>query len=86
MGWIHEGTASRWGALALKYGGLCFAAGMLLALLAPIGREFRRGRCVRCGSAIERGQTYCMDHLQEAVNEYRDRTRGEMSRHVPKER
>ena len=51
---------------------------LALALLSPIGRELRRGRCVRCGAQIERTQTYCADHLQEAVNEYRDRTRDGM--------
>jgi hypothetical protein len=68
---VHDGLGILW-----KAGLLSLGAGVLLAFLTPIGREIRRGHCVRCGAAIERGQTYCRDHLQEAVNEYRDRTRG----------
>jgi hypothetical protein len=75
MGWITPALASEWGGLVLKSGLLCLAAGVLLRALSPVGRELRRGRCVRCGAPIERGQTYCIDHLVETVNEYRDRAR-----------
>lgn len=49
--------------------------GLLAAILSPVSRELRRGHCVRCGTRVERGQTYCRDHLQQTVNEYRDRQR-----------
>lgn len=78
VGWL-EGSAvdvAVW--WAARAGAICLAVGVLLAILSPVGRELRRGRCVRCGSAVERGQTYCADHLQAAVNEYRDQNRDGM--------
>ena len=78
MGWIGSGLASGWGGAALKSGLVCLAAGVVLRALAPVGREFRKGRCVRCGAPIERGQAYCADHLLQTVNEYRDRVRERM--------
>ena len=62
--WLWRGVWAGSGALGL---------GLVLGLFSPISRELRRGRCVRCGARIERTQTYCRDHLQQAVNEYRDR-------------
>ena len=75
VGWIPSGDVRPWIWTTARAGALCLGAGILLALLSPIGRELRRGRCVRCGAPIERGQTYCGDHLQAAVNEYRDQAR-----------
>jgi len=59
----------------LKAGVLCLAGGVALALLAPLGRVVRMSRCVRCGRTIEKGQTYCHDHLKNAVQEFRDHNR-----------
>jgi hypothetical protein len=53
-------------------GTICLAIGLVSGMLDPVGRALSRGRCARCGSPIQRGQTYCRDHLQETVNEYRD--------------
>jgi len=50
--------------------------GLFLAMLAPLAREIRRGRCARCGSRVERGQTYCNDHLRQTVQEYQDQQTG----------
>ena len=75
VGWIESADARPWVWNGVRAGAVCLGVGVLLALLAPLGRELRRGRCVRCGAAIERRQTYCRDHLQAAVNEYRDQTR-----------
>ena len=75
VGWVESADARPWVWNGLRTGAVCLGAGVLLALLAPLGRELRRGRCVRCGAAIERRQTYCRDHLQAAVNEYRDHNR-----------
>ena len=86
MGWVSSGLAAEWGGFGLKAGVLCLAGGILAAILAPVGRELRRGRCVRCGAAIERGQTYCMDHLKETLNEFRDRTRERMVQSLGSER
>ncbi len=54
--------------------------GLLLQGLGRIGRALVRHRCVRCGRAVERGQTYCTEHLRAAVNEARDAMRGKMLR------
>lgn len=86
MGWISPGLAAEWGGFGLRAGALCVVGGLLSALLAPVGRELRRGRCVRCGAPIERGQTYCMDHLRQTVNEFRDRTREQMANQGTSER
>ena len=75
-GWVPAESVDPWIAPGLL-GGLGLAgAGVLLSLLSPLGRMLRRSRCVRCGAAIERGQTYCIDHLRETVAEYRDLERG----------
>jgi len=73
--WIRPGSIDLWIWWSSRLGLTLLGAGLILRLLAPVGRELRRGRCVRCGTAIERGQTYCMDHLQATVNQYRDETR-----------
>lgn len=75
LGWIASGTADRWIRHSARAGIASLGAGVLLGILRPVGRTLRRGRCARCGATIERGQTYCMDHLQEAVNAYRDQAR-----------
>jgi hypothetical protein len=72
VGWLSDADTTPWIWTTARAGAVCLGAGVLLALLSPLGRELRRGRCVRCGVAIERRQTYCADHLQEAVNQYRD--------------
>ena len=75
VGWASSEELRPWIWASARAGVLCLGAGILLALLSPLGRELRRGKCVRCGAPIERGQTYCRDHLQAAVNEYRDQNR-----------
>ena len=75
VGWIEPGSADAWIERGVWIGGGCVVTGVFLAVMSPVGRELRRGHCVRCGSSIERGQTYCADHLQAAVNESRDSTR-----------
>lgn len=64
-----------WFMPAAQAGAFAFVAGLVLSLLAPFGRMVRRGRCVRCGILIEKNQTYCHDHLKNAVQEYQDHTR-----------
>jgi hypothetical protein len=67
--------------LLVGAGLLCFAGGLLLGVIMPVGQKLRRGRCARCGAVIERGQSYCLDHLRETVNEYQDHaSKGEMYR------
>jgi len=61
---------------AIQAGAIALLAGLALSLLAPFGRMATRGRCTRCGTRIEKGQTYCHDHLMSAVQEFQDQTRG----------
>ena len=76
LGWLTEPSVDLL-FRPLFLGGLGgLGLGLLLAMLAPLGREIRRGRCARCGSGIERGQTYCNDHLRETVQEYQDQQAG----------
>ena len=65
-----------WFIPAAQVGAIAFAVGLALSLLAPFGRMVRQGRCVRCGVSIEKNQTYCHDHLKNAVQEFRDHTGG----------
>jgi predicted nucleic acid-binding Zn ribbon protein len=64
----------------LKGGAALLAAGLFLRVLYPVGRRVVHGRCAVCGHPVERGHTYCRDHLQETVNSYRDQTRDRMLR------
>ncbi len=64
-----------WFMPAAQAGAIAFVAGLVLSLLSPFGRMVRQGRCVRCGTSIEKNQTYCHDHLKNAVQEYQDHTR-----------
>lgn len=73
LGWIPEGIVDRGFLPAVRVGVASLGAGLVLAVLAPIARLVRRSRCARCRAVIERGQTYCADHLRETVHEARDR-------------
>jgi hypothetical protein len=74
-GVIPAEAADVWLWRAIWVGSALLCLGILLGILSPVSRELRRGHCIRCGARIERNQTYCRDHLQQAVNEYRDRHR-----------
>ncbi len=76
IGWVSTELADRMVLLGLKLGGGALALAVVLAVLAPLTRALRGTRCVRCGSPIEKGQTYCPDHLRATVNEYRDQLQG----------
>lgn len=80
---LPQGVAREWGTLGLKASIALLLGGTLLSILRPIGRELRRGHCARCGSPTERGQVYCLDHLRETVNEYRDQSRGGLPSNRP---
>jgi predicted nucleic acid-binding Zn ribbon protein len=70
-------TISGW---TLKAGAGLLAAGLVLRVLYPVSRKVVHGRCAVCGHAVERGHTYCRDHLQETMNTLRDETRTRMLR------
>jgi len=80
-GWMSSTVAdAAFGPLG-TVGALCVGAGLLLGLLNPVGRRLRQSRCARCGAPIERGQSYCLDHLRDTVHECQDQLRrGERSR------
>ncbi len=74
-GWVSQEVADpcipRGATLGLAMVGL----GLLLRLLAPVGRGLARGRCERCGAPTDLGQTLCRDHLKVSLDQMRDRTR-----------
>jgi len=73
--WIPTKTAETWLRPVFLSGLALFGLGLLASVLAPFGRAMRRGHCIRCRAPIEKGQTYCRDHLRETLNEYQDRVR-----------
>jgi len=74
-GWTSAENSDQWFLPLAKVGGFCFVAGVLLGCLSPVIRRARQRRCVRCGAATERGQSYCLDHLQQTILEAQDETR-----------
>ena len=74
---IPGSTDDHWWRFTLKGGLLALGGALLLRALQPVTKQIRRGRCAVCGHPTERGHTYCLDHLQEAVNNARDQTRNQ---------
>ena len=72
MGWVASGSLDLFIDTGWRAGAVCLVAGFGLGLLGRMQRGVAKGRCARCRKPIERGQAYCRDHLQAAVNEYRD--------------
>jgi hypothetical protein len=73
--WIQGDLGSAIAPAILAGGVICLGLGLLIKLFSPVHSKLKRGRCVRCGAVIERGQSYCLDHLRETLNEYQDRSR-----------
>jgi|WetSurMetagenome_2_1015567.scaffolds.fasta_scaffold500803_2 hypothetical protein len=74
--WIPESLDDQIAAVTLRAGLVLVAASLVLRLVSPVTKQLGKGRCAVCGVAIDRGSTYCLDHLQETVNAFRDRSRG----------
>ena len=72
-GWIPQNRDDQWSDLSLKAGLLLLAASFVLRLIFPVTKQVTRARCAVCGTPVDKGHTYCMDHLQETVNACRDR-------------
>jgi hypothetical protein len=74
-GWIEGGAGDSLLPPMIGGGLVCLALGILQRVFSPVRQKLRKSRCVRCGAAIERGQTYCLDHLRDTVNKCQDHAR-----------
>jgi len=79
IGWIPSHAEEHWSTLLAKAALVCIAAGLVLRALSPARIKMAKGRCATCGRATPIGHMYCMDHLQESVNTWRDQTRAGMT-------
>ena len=59
----------------LAGGGLSLAGGLVARLAGRAAAGIAGRSCPRCGRRVKRGRVYCDEHLQETINEYRDRQR-----------
>jgi len=74
-GWLPEPLDDQIAAVTLRAGLVLVGASLILRIVSPVTKQLGKGRCAVCGIAIDRGSTYCLDHLQETVNAFRDRSR-----------
>ncbi len=58
-------------------GGIGVASGLLARVAGRATAGIIGRTCPRCGRRVGRGRVYCDEHLQETINEYRDRHRDE---------
>lgn len=56
------------GMICLLVGGVLWIAGRGMATI--VGQS-----CPRCGRRVGHGRVYCEEHLQDTINEYRDKQR-----------
>lgn len=56
-------------------GGVALAAGIFARAAGRAAAGLAVRSCPRCGRRVGRGRVYCDEHLQETINEYRDRQR-----------
>ncbi len=56
-------------------GGACIALGILVRIAGRAAAGIAGRSCPRCGRRVKPGRVYCDEHLQETINEYRDRHR-----------
>jgi hypothetical protein len=54
---------------------LAAAAGIVMRVAGRATAAVVARACPRCGRRVARGRVYCDEHLQETINEYRDRER-----------
>ncbi len=59
----------------LAAGALCMSGGLVLRIAGRTAAGIAGRSCPRCGRRVARGRVYCDEHLQETINEYRDRQR-----------
>ena len=73
--WVSETFADAASSMTLRAALVLLAAALILRIVTPLAKRLTRGRCTVCGAAVARGHIYCLDHLQETVHSYRDRSR-----------
>ena len=61
----------------LLAGGAALAGGVVARMAGRATAGILSRSCPRCGRRVARGRVYCDEHLQETINEYRDRQRDE---------
>jgi len=61
----------------LMAGGASLAGGVIARIAGRATAGIVGRSCPRCGRRVARGRVYCDEHLQETINEYRDRQRDE---------
>jgi len=54
---------------------LCFAGGVVMAIVARGKSVITAKTCPKCGRKVAHGRMYCEDHLAETINRYRDEQR-----------
>jgi len=57
----------------LLAGGASLAGGVVARMAGRATAGILGRSCPRCGRRVARGRVYCDEHLQETINEYRDR-------------
>jgi predicted nucleic acid-binding Zn ribbon protein len=75
-GWMSEHAADASSAISLKAGIVLILASLVLRMMSPVAKQITKSHCAACGRPVARGHIYCLDHLQETVNQTRDRTHG----------
>ena len=73
--WIQGPAADEWSGLTLKGALLAFAVAVVVRFVSPVAKVITTDRCTVCGRPTQKGHTYCLDHLQETVNQTRDLAR-----------
>ncbi len=73
---VAQGGANHALVRTLLWAGAISLAGGIVARIGGRATAAIVGRsCPRCGRRVARGRVYCDEHLQETINEYRDRQR-----------
>ena len=72
---VFGGIDNRLAQTIIIAGGVCLGSGILARLAGRATASLVSRGCPRCGRRVARGRVYCDEHLQETINEYRDRNR-----------
>jgi predicted nucleic acid-binding Zn ribbon protein len=75
-GWMSDHASDVSSAISLKAGIVLMVASLILRLVSPVAKQITKSHCAACGRPVAKGHIYCNDHLQETVNQTRDRTHG----------